>query len=145
MKKVYLLFLMVIFLVFFVSFITGQQICSNSVGSHGQYTYEYWKDSGSGCMELGPNGTFNIDWSNINNLLARTGVRPGTWNHNVQYDVDYRPNGHSYMCVYGWTQNPLIEYYIVDDWKNYRPPNVRDLWVRYILMAELMIFIKPRG
>lgn len=97
-------------------------LTSNSVGTHNGYTYEYWKDYGSGSMSLNSGATFYIDWSNIGNLLARIGVRPGASNQSVTYGVNYQPNGNSYMCVYGWSQNPLVEYYIVDSWGSWRPP-----------------------
>ena len=100
----------------------AQTLCNNDIGSQGGYTYEYWKDQGSGCMVLGSGGTFEVDWSNINNLLARKGVRPGSMNQTVTYAADYRPNGNSYLCVYGWTTGPLVEYYIVDSWGSWRPP-----------------------
>jgi len=100
---------------------SNRQTCSNQTGTHCGYTYEYWKDQGSGCLTNTADG-FDVDWSNINNLLGRKGVRPGTWNNVVTYSANYQPNGNSYLCVYGWTRNPLVEYYIVDSWGSWRPP-----------------------
>lgn len=100
----------------------AQTICNNDIGSSGGYTYEYWKDSGNGCMTLGSGGTFSVNWSNIGNLLARKGIRPGSMNQTVTYGANYQPSGNSYLCVYGWTTGPLVEYYIVDSWGSWRPP-----------------------
>src|SRR6185503_1993493 len=96
-------------------------VCNNEVGRHCGYTYEYWKDQGTGCLVNTSNG-FSVNWSNINNLLGRKGLRPGSTNQIVTYQANYLPNGNSYLCVYGWTQNPLVEYYIVDSWGSWRPP-----------------------
>lgn len=99
-----------------------ETVCANKIGSQGGFTYEYWKDQGTGCMELGPNGAFSVEWNNINNLLARKSIRPGSANNVVTYAADYQPNGNSYLTVYGWSRNPLVEYYIVDSWGTWRPP-----------------------
>jgi endo-1,4-beta-xylanase len=95
--------------------------CSNQTGSHCGYTYEYWKDQGTGCLTNTRTG-FKVEWSNINNLLGRKGLRPGSKTQVVSYSADYQPNGNSYLCVYGWTKSPLVEYYIVDSWGSWRPP-----------------------
>jgi endo-1,4-beta-xylanase len=99
----------------------NKTLTENDTGQHCGYTYEYWKDNGTGSLVLKADG-FSVDWSNINNLLGRKGIRPGSENLVVTYEADYRPNGNSYLCVYGWTKNPLIEYYIVDSWGSWRPP-----------------------
>ncbi|WP_437971208.1 glycoside hydrolase family 11 protein [Sorangium sp. So ce260] len=97
------------------------EVCSDDIGTHCGLTYEYWKDRGDGCLVNKADG-FSVNWSNINNLLGRKGVRPGGKDHVVTYEADYRPNGNSYLGVYGWTTSPLIEYYIIDSWGNWRPP-----------------------
>ncbi|MBN2191274.1 MAG: glycoside hydrolase family 11 protein [Polyangiaceae bacterium] len=97
-------------------------VCNNESNVHCGYTYEYWKDQGSGCMTNKSGGGFSVEWSDINNLLGRKGRRPGSRNQVVTYDADYQPNGNSYLCIYGWTRNPLVEYYIVDSWGDWRPP-----------------------
>ncbi|WP_437744442.1 glycoside hydrolase family 11 protein [Sorangium sp. So ce1504] len=97
------------------------EVCSDRTGTHCGLTFEYWKDRGDGCLLNTADG-FSVNWSNINNLLGRKGVRPGGKNNVVTYEADYRPNGNSYLGVYGWTRSPLIEYYIIDSWGNWRPP-----------------------
>ena len=96
-------------------------VCNNQSGQHCGYTYEYWKDQGSGCLTNRSDG-FSVEWNNVNNLLGRKGLRPGSRNQIVTYEANYQPNGSSYLCVYGWTRSPLVEYYIVDSWGSWRPP-----------------------
>ena len=74
-------------------------------------------------MVLGEGGNFNCTWDATNgNILFRKGLRPGVKNQVITYSADYKPDGNSYLTVYGWTKNPLIEYYIVDGWGSWRPP-----------------------
>ena len=100
---------------------------------YGDYDFELWneREQGNVKMELFDNGGYKCSWSNIENCLFRTGKKLGStknWSDydgiTISYDVDYTPKGNSYMCVYGWTQEPLIEYYIVDAWGDWRPPGL---------------------
>lgn len=107
----------------------AQTIYNNATGVHGGYNYELWKDNGTTSMTLTDGGTFSCSWSNINNALFRKGKKwdcTQTWqqlgNISVDYACNYQPNGNSYLCVYGWTRSPLVEYYIVDSWGTWRPP-----------------------
>ena len=108
---------------------TQRTLTENATGQIDGYSYELWKDTGTTSMTLLGGGKFSCKWSNINNALFRIGKKwdcTKTWQQlgsiSVAYNVDYQPNGNSYMCVYGWTRSPLIEYYIVDSWGSWRPP-----------------------
>jgi endo-1,4-beta-xylanase len=39
----------------------------------------------------------------------------------INYSGNYQPNGNSYLAVYGWTRNKLIEYYVVESYGSYNP------------------------
>ncbi len=99
------------------------------------YDFELWNQNGQGqaSMDVGTNGGFTCSWSNIENALFRTGKKLGStkkWQDyngiSIQYDVDYQPMGNSYMCVYGWTEDPTVEYYIVEAWGDWRPPGMNN-------------------
>ncbi|GFN31245.1 glycoside hydrolase family 11 protein [Paenibacillus xylaniclasticus] len=104
-------------------------ITNNESGTHDGYYYELWKDSGNTSMTLNSGGTFSATWSNINNALFRKGKKfnetqthQQIGNISVNYSANYSPNGNSYLCIYGWSVDPLVEYYIVDSWGSWRPP-----------------------
>ena len=84
-------------------------------------------------MTLGDGGTFSTEWSaqvSQGNFLARRGknydrTKKATDVGKVvmDYAADYTASsqGNSRLCVYGWTVDPLVEYYIIEDWVNWRP------------------------
>jgi len=74
-------------------------------------------------------GAFTVSWattrsgSGFNNLQG-VGWNPGTSNRVVNYNLGVFNHtsggtGCTYGTFYGWTRNPLIEYYVVDNWVNY--------------------------
>lgn len=101
------------------------------MGTKDGYDYEMWNQNYTGNIQysFGNSGTFSCSWSGIENCLFRSGRRLGSTKKFqsyggivLEYEVDYHPQGNSYMCVYGWTQDPLVEYYIVEGWGDWRPP-----------------------
>jgi endo-1,4-beta-xylanase len=95
-------------------------ITSNTTGTHNGYFFTYWKDSGNVTMTLGAGGNYSVQWSGINNTVVGKGWNPGS-SHTVNYSGTFSPNGNGYLALYGWTTNPLIEYYIVDNFGSYNP------------------------
>ncbi len=110
----------------------AQTIYNNQTGEQDGYSYELWKDYGDTSMTLDGGGTFSCSWGNIGNALFRKGKKfdntqtyQQIGNISFDYGCDYQPNGNSYLCVYGWTTDPLVEYYIVDSWGSWRPPGTQ--------------------
>ena len=103
---------------------------SNTRGELGGFEYELWRQSkGDVSMVMTGGGTFKCKWDDVDNILFRAGKKfDSTKTHDelgafyVDYGVDYHPSGNSYLCLYGWTIEPLLEFYVVDAWGDWRPP-----------------------
>ena len=117
------------FTVMFSEKVHAQTVSSNSTGKHGGYDYEFWVDQGNGTMVLKDGGAFSCEWNNINNILFRKGLKYNETqtyqqigNMTMTYACNYQPSGNSYLSVYGWTSDPLVEYYIIESWGTWKPP-----------------------
>ena len=103
-------------------------IIENQKGEIGNYTYELWKDFGQTTMILKEDGKFSCSWDNIGNVLFRIGKRWDSGktykeigNIKVNFEFDHESKGTTRLSIYGWTNNPLVEYYILENWEGYIP------------------------
>ena len=110
----------------------NNQSVTGNVGSS-PYHYEIWYQGGNNSMSFYDNGTYKASWNGTNDFLARVGFK---YNEKQTYDelgpIDAyfkwsksgNAGGYNYIGIYGWTVDPLVEYYIVDDWFSEPGPNL---------------------
>lgn len=131
-KPISLLIIAILFLS--INNAKGQSFCTTSseqiTGEQDGYRHELWNQNsqGTACMTLGSGCTFSGEYDGILNYLARRGLGYDQTQEHEDigtfysiYNCDYNPSGNSYLSVYGWTVEPLIEFYIVEDWRNWIP------------------------
>nr|MCR4889747.1 glycoside hydrolase family 11 protein [Ruminococcus sp.] len=113
---------------------------TQETGTYNGYHHEIWQADtpNSSTMTLADEGGgFSTKWqcgpnNSRGNFLARRGLfwgrnNPNHWqdygNFTCDFDCDWSAgsSGNSRICIYGWTENPLVEYYIIEDWKNWVP------------------------
>jgi endo-1,4-beta-xylanase len=106
-----------------VSAVSAQTLYSNQTGTHNGFYYSFWKDSGNASFGLHSGGRYTSQWDNsTNNWVGGKGWNPGgprVVNYSGTYNVDNSQN--SYIALYGWTRNPLIEYYVIESYGSYNP------------------------
>ena len=81
----------------------------------------YWQNyvsSGSSNISFPGAGTypgnFAVSYSNVGDVVAGKGWNPGSYNRVINYNIGALSGSYNFVGVYGWTTNPLIEYYVCE-------------------------------
>ncbi|MCF0216716.1 MAG: glycoside hydrolase family 11 protein [Fibrobacteraceae bacterium] len=112
---------------------TGQkvEVTSNKTGTIGNVGYELWNEGGNhGSATFYEDGSFTCTISGATDYLCRAGLSYGMDNTKSHSEIGhimaefslkkdkskFSGINYSYIGIYGWTRNPLVEWYIVDTW-----------------------------
>jgi hypothetical protein len=99
----------------------------NTQGSAAGLSWSLWSNAinGNGCITTFSTPAFSARWNGNNDFLARVGLEFGNGGKTydqygtIKADFTFKKSGDaggfSYIGIYGWTTNPCVEWYIVDD------------------------------
>jgi endo-1,4-beta-xylanase len=92
------------------------QVHNNGTGTDHGYFYSLYSSGGSATMtfpEAGQYpGNYAITWSGVNDVVGGKGWQTGSA-QSIGYNVG-SASGYNNISIYGWTTNPLVEYYICE-------------------------------
>jgi len=105
----------------------------NSQGGSNNLAWQIWSNGGSGSLTTFNTTAFIATWNNSGDYLGRLGFEWGNAGKafsaygDITADLAFKKNGtagqYSYVGIYGWSTNPCIEWYIVDDSYSMMPFN----------------------
>jgi hypothetical protein len=106
-------------------------------GGTGNTAWQIWTNGGPGNLTTyGDTPAFTASWNNSGDYLGRMGFEWGTSGKKyteygtITADYVWNKTGtagqYSYIGIYGWSNNPCVEWYIVEDSFHQMPFNTGD-------------------
>ncbi|HEY5958388.1 MAG TPA: glycoside hydrolase family 11 protein [Polyangiaceae bacterium] len=104
---------------------TGGVTHTSGTGGADNLAWEIWSNAGSGTLTTFSTPAFRAAWNNSGDFLGRLGFEWGNSGRaysaygtiTAEFAVKKTGTGgpYSYIGIYGWSTNPCVEWYIVDD------------------------------
>lgn len=102
------------------------------------YHYEMWKQNPGTVKMTVPNdeAKFDVEWNGIQNFVARVGLKfdetkthqeIGDFSADVAFQKGQISGGLAYFGIYGWTVDPLVEFYVMEDWHDWNPSKDKNM------------------
>jgi endo-1,4-beta-xylanase len=110
----------------------GTMHTGNTQGTAAGLNWSLWANGSGGSITTFSVPAFSAAWNNSGDFLARTGLSwgngkavssLGTVTAQFTETKSGGAGNYSYIGIYGWSVNPCIEWYIVDDSYNKMPVN----------------------
>jgi endo-1,4-beta-xylanase len=96
-------------------------ICSNQTGTNGGMYYQMYLSTGSACITLNSANSYSTTWSGIGDFVAGVGWNPGNSTTKSFTSSLSASGGTSLISLYGWSTNPLVEYYVMENYAGSPP------------------------
>jgi endo-1,4-beta-xylanase len=89
-----------------------------ATGTDHGFFWQNYVSSGSSTISFPSAGTypgnFAVSYSNVGDVVAGKGWNPGSSTKVINYNIGALSGSYNFVGVYGWTTNPLIEYYVCE-------------------------------
>lgn len=112
----------------------AETVTANKAGIHDDYFYLFEKETkkGGAFLVLEPEGKYRAVWNNIpSTFLTGKGWEKGG-RKNVGYKMEFKPGdtGDAWFGLYGHTESPAVEYYVIESWSGERPLAKNKDWLK---------------
>jgi endo-1,4-beta-xylanase len=95
--------------------IAPEQAKLKATGTDHGYFWTLYREGGSGSISFPQAGTyagnFAISYSGVTDIVGGKGWSTGS-TRTINYNIGALSGGYNFVGIYGWTTNPLIEYYV---------------------------------
>nr|AHE13926.1 endo-1,4-beta-xylanase B [Achaetomium sp. Xz-8] len=93
----------------------------NELEARQGYYFQNWSEGGSNVRcQNGGGGSYTVSWNSKGGFVCGKGWSYGG-SRTIRYTGTYNATGPGYLAIYGWTRNPLIEYYIIESHADLAP------------------------